>query len=100
MLVQRSASTEKLARYRRIRVDRVHLDLAPGSAGRAREVASATVDLEVVDALTGDRLAAAVARRPARDVTASMEEGLAEAEYAIDEWARDPRLWLDDVMGA
>ena len=38
MLVQRVASAEELARYRRVRVDRVHLYLAPGSAGRALPV--------------------------------------------------------------
>lgn len=152
--VQPPSRGADLARYRRIHVDRVHMFLEPGSAGRAlpetvqrslaaglrgtlREelgehyelvqdlgqidedvlrirgvitdleladpeagtVASATVEVELVDGVSGERVAAAISRRPARKVTGTVEEGLAEADLAFAAWATNLRLWLDDLMG-
>ena len=155
LLVQRLASDEQLATYKRVRIDRVHVFFEPGSAGRALpassqrllakrfgralrsevgehyelvqdlglvqddvlrirvtltevnlahkdsdEVANATVEVEVVDALTGQRVAAAVSRRSARETPSSADDSLDEADHAFGQWALNLREWLDTFMSS
>ena len=81
----------------RIRVTLTEVNLAHTDSD---EVANATVEVEVVDALTGQRVAAAVSRRSARETPSSADDGLDEADHAFGQWALNLREWLDTFMSS
>lgn len=81
----------------RIRVTLTEVKLAETDSG---EVTNATVEVEVVDALTGKRVAAAVSRRSAREAPSSADDRLEEADHAFRQWALNLREWLDAFMSS
>ena len=81
----------------RIRVTLTEVNLAHTDSD---EVANATVEVEVVDALTGQRVAAAVSRRSARETPSSADDSLDEADHAFGQWALNLREWLDTFMSS
>jgi hypothetical protein len=63
------------------------------------DLGSATIEVEVVDSLTGERLIAAVSQKGATRFTETREERRAEVERIFREWAVALRVWIDEATG-
>lgn len=76
-------------------------DVHPGGAeegGLEADLGNATVEIEVVDSVSGERLIAAVSRKHAHQVATTKADRMAEAEHAMNEWAAALRRWLEEAM--
>ena len=72
------------------------VDVDPGDdEDETPGLASATIELELLDAATGERILAVVSRRRAGGVTTTREQRLEEAQHAFDAWAGELRRWID-----
>lgn len=62
------------------------------------ELGSVTIEFELLDALTGERLFASILRRHARNVTDTTKERRAETEHAFSEWSRELHAWVNEYL--
>ena len=63
------------------------------------DLGSATIEVEVVDSITGERLVAAVSQKGAMRFSETREERLAEVERIFQEWSVALRVWIDEATG-
>jgi len=63
------------------------------------DLGSATIEVEVVDSVTGKRLVAAVSQKGAERFAETREERRAEVERIFREWAVALREWIDEATG-
>ena len=71
---------------------------SPGDGGLDADLGNATVEVEIVDSVSQERLIAAVSRKHAREYSDSKADRMAEAEHAFGEWATALRVWLEEAM--